>query len=65
MVDKFFTAASKAISTFKNKYSFLKWGARGSKGEHSGRRGSKGDHSRESGSKGKQGGAIGGDGIDV
>ena len=55
MVDKFFTAASKAISTFKNKYSFLKWGAWGSKG----------DHSRESGSKGKQGGAIGGDGIDV
>ena len=32
-----------AISTFKNKYSLLKWGAKGSKGEHSGRRGSKGE----------------------
>ena len=50
MLEKFFTVTSMAISNFKNKYSFLKWGAMGSKGEHSGRRGSEGDHSGESGS---------------
>ena len=65
MVEKFFTVTSMAISTFKNQYSFLKWGAMGSKGEHSGRGGERGGSFGGKREPREAGGAIGGDSIDV